>query len=164
MSRYIFELENGYIDSNKVIMHSCDNPKCINPNHLSLGTVLENVIDRTNKDRGQKGEQNGGTILTDEQVHEICKLLESNLMSRCDIISKFGITKSILGKIARKITWLHISCHYNIIPVKAKTKKESDQQRSEIRDLYLIEGLSRSEIIQLGYSSSVVSRVINQLK
>lgn len=51
MSRYVFWLENGHIDEEKYIMHQCDNPECINPNHLRLGSPQENTNDMIEKGR-----------------------------------------------------------------------------------------------------------------
>lgn len=49
--RYSFELHNGEIPQGKVIMHSCDNTKCVNPDHLVLGTQKENIHDMIKKGR-----------------------------------------------------------------------------------------------------------------
>jgi hypothetical protein len=50
--RVAYELTNGAIPEGLVVMHSCDNPPCINPEHLSLGTIADNNADRDRKGRG----------------------------------------------------------------------------------------------------------------
>jgi hypothetical protein len=50
--RYVYELHHGKVPSTLVILHKCDNPTCINPDHLSAGTQSENMRDRISKGRG----------------------------------------------------------------------------------------------------------------
>lgn len=49
--RFSYELINGRIPKGKIIMHTCDNPSCVNPNHLVLGTQKQNMRDASNKNR-----------------------------------------------------------------------------------------------------------------
>lgn len=49
--RFSFKLFNGFIPDGKIIMHICDNRKCVCPNHLRVGTVKENNIDMAKKGR-----------------------------------------------------------------------------------------------------------------
>ena len=55
------------------VCHKCDNPSCINPAHLWLGTCGENSLDMTGKDRQNKGEERPPSKLTESQVREILK-------------------------------------------------------------------------------------------
>lgn len=75
--RISWELANGPIPTGLYVLHSCDNPPCVNPNHLFLGTQTDNVHDMENKKRGIhfRGEDNGRAKLTVVQVFEIRKLL-----------------------------------------------------------------------------------------
>jgi len=60
MHRVSFQIFSGIdIGSDNIICHKCDNPSCINPKHLVLGTHLENVKDRVIKNRSAKGKNNG---------------------------------------------------------------------------------------------------------
>lgn len=54
-----------------VVMHSCDNPRCINPKHLSRGTVAQNVADRQAKQRQQRGETHYRAKFSDELVERL---------------------------------------------------------------------------------------------
>jgi len=56
--RLICEHFNKISVKNKVVMHTCDNPKCVNPDHLKVGTQLENVRDMISKNRNYKKEVN----------------------------------------------------------------------------------------------------------
>lgn len=51
-----------------VVMHKCDNPRCINPDHLKLGTYQDNSTDMVQKKRQANGERHGNATLTDEQI------------------------------------------------------------------------------------------------
>jgi len=57
MHRYIYELYKGKIPEGMVIMHKCDNPKCINPKHLEVGTQLDNIRDMHSKGRAIQSEE-----------------------------------------------------------------------------------------------------------
>ena len=52
--RISWMLYNGDIPEGLLICHKCDNPKCVNPNHLLVGTQSENIIDMNNKNRGNQ--------------------------------------------------------------------------------------------------------------
>lgn len=60
--RWSYEFLKGKVPDGKILMHTCDNMKCVNPAHLKLGTLQENIMDRENKGRGAKGENHGAYI------------------------------------------------------------------------------------------------------
>src|SRR5687768_2088481 len=71
--RVSWELTFGLIPHGQFVLHRCDNPSCVNPAHLFLGSTADNVTDRNRKNRQarQKGEKNGGSKLTIAQIQEI---------------------------------------------------------------------------------------------
>lgn len=71
--RFSYAFHNGPIKRGLVVMHQCDTPGCVNPEHLKLGTTLDNMRDKIAKGRARntKGEDHGPAILTEEQVREI---------------------------------------------------------------------------------------------
>ena len=72
--RFAYEdINKKKIEEGMCILHSCDNPKCVNPAHLREGTYLDNITDMINKNRQAitRGERNGNCKLTELQVVEI---------------------------------------------------------------------------------------------
>lgn len=91
------------IDTDKVAMHSCDTPACVNPEHLRWGTRGENNSDRHNKGRDGDftGEKNPSAKLTWEDVTEI----RSRPMSISKMADHFGISATHVKRILRGEAW-----------------------------------------------------------
>lgn len=105
-----YELHTGApVPDSMLIMHTCDNPPCVNPNHLRLGTVLENNRDRAEKDRSCQGERHTQTQLTEELVREIRRMYATGAYSQQKIANQFGISQATVGRIVRRIWWKHVS-------------------------------------------------------
>ena len=98
--RVSYRLFNGQLDTRDV-MHQCDTPSCVNPNHLVLGTRLENMQDAKRKGRMSIGEQHGRSKLTNEQVQFIRK---SNKLQR-EIANEFGITQGHVSCLKNSKKW-----------------------------------------------------------
>lgn len=96
----------GMFDLTLCVLHKCDNPSCVNPDHLFLGTNNDNVQDRTRKNRSAHhwGELSGMKKLTLEQVTQI-----RSLSGTCRGIGKqFGISKAQVSKIKNNICWRQV--------------------------------------------------------
>lgn len=106
--RVSFEQFVRPIPPGQCICHSCDNPSCVNPGHLFLGTISDNNKDRYNKGRVPKGEDNPATILTEEQVIEIKRLLKDGKMTGTAIANKYGVTSWTISRIKCGKNWKHI--------------------------------------------------------
>lgn len=91
-----------------VVMHKCDNPKCVNPDHLALGTQAENVQDMREKGREKKrgapGMQHGMSKLTDALVVEIRGSQESGP----SIAKRLGISTTTVYDVRNRRIWKHI--------------------------------------------------------
>lgn len=87
-----------------VVMHSCDNPRCVNPAHLSIGTQRDNVLDSI-----RKGRYNvfGHQKLNAEQVREIRALSLTGMLQK-DIAAKFGVARNTVSGIVNRKSWDHL--------------------------------------------------------
>lgn len=110
-NRISYEITFGKIPSGVHCLHKCDNTKCINPEHLFLGTHQENMHDKIKKGRakydGPKGTRCAQHKLQDYEVKEILDLLNKN-HTQISISRKYGICQQTISKIKTNQTWLHI--------------------------------------------------------
>lgn len=101
-SRVSWELTNGAIPEGLDVCHHCDNPKCVNPTHLFLGTASDNLKDSVLKGRlDHHGEKNGNAKLNYKLVKEI---RETNLPQRT-LARIFGVSKGTIYYIQNNLTW-----------------------------------------------------------
>jgi len=109
--RVSWELHLGPIPAGAWVLHRCDNPPCVNPDHLFLGTHTENMADMAAKGRRakQKGEAHGRAKLSDAQAQTIRFLCMKTLLNQCAIARLFGVSRSIIGRIERRQAWSHLS-------------------------------------------------------
>lgn len=99
--RIAYELAKGPIPSNLQVLHKCDNPCCINPEHLIVGSSRDNQKDKVNKNRQAKGASHGAAVLTAEDVEKI--RADSRLLKF--IAKDYGICVSQVGNIRRGESW-----------------------------------------------------------
>lgn len=102
--RLIYEALVGSI-GHRVLLHSCDNPSCVNPNHLNPGSQVQNIVDAIQKGRARHwcGSSNPKAKLTDEQRAEIVRVANSGISQR-SLARRFGIRQSaVWGLIHRSI-------------------------------------------------------------
>ena len=97
----------GNVPEGKKVCHKCDNPRCTNPEHLFLGTTLENNQDKTKKGRGNIGSKHGNSKLNEYQVMEIKKLINMGVCST-RIMSDYGISRMTVSSIRLNKTWKHV--------------------------------------------------------
>lgn len=104
--RLSYEQNIGDIPEGMVVRHNCDNPSCINPEHLELGTHQDNVQDRVDRERSAIGTNNGRAKLTEEQVYFI--RFESNL-KHSELSKMFSVDSKVIRNIRNFKTWKHIT-------------------------------------------------------
>ncbi|HHQ8913236.1 TPA: HNH endonuclease [Bacillus cereus] len=107
MTRYIYQECFGDIPDELMVRHKCDNPKCINPEHLELGTSQDNVDDMVNRGRQAKGETSGTSILSNSDVKQI-KYMLSRKYSCAEISRMYGVSRTCINSIKLNKTWRHI--------------------------------------------------------
>lgn len=104
LTRVVYEAVYGPIPAGQVVRHSCDNPGCINIDHLLLGTQQDNVDDRETRGRGAKGEKHGRAKLTVENVREI----RASTATRAELAAKFGVSRSAIQMVQNRKNWQHV--------------------------------------------------------
>lgn len=89
------------------VCHSCDTPRCVNPNHLFLGTHLLNMQDKASKGRSHRpsGRKNPKSKLTRLMAHKIAFELEGGTLSQTAIALKYDIGQSTVSEIKRGCHW-----------------------------------------------------------
>lgn len=103
--RYMWEITFGPIPDGINVCHKCDNPPCVNPNHLFLGTHADNCADKVSKKRHRFGERVNFAKLSESQVKEILTMRHLPVQKVADI---FGVTYGPIYAIFRGKTWKHI--------------------------------------------------------
>jgi hypothetical protein len=90
------------------VMHKCDNPSCVNPSHLTIGTAKQNTQDMIAKGRKRvvspKGEGNGKSLLNEEKV----RLIRSSTLSHAAIARELGVSPNCVRGVRIGRTWTHI--------------------------------------------------------
>lgn len=104
--RLSYELFVGQIPKGLFVCHRCDNPPCVNPDHLFLGTHAENMADCAIKGRypDRKGEKHPMAKLTEPMVLEILRSSESHK----ELAERFGISQGNISQIKTGSSWNHI--------------------------------------------------------
>jgi HNH endonuclease len=106
-TRVYYEIKKGPIPDGYHICHRCDNPACVNPDHLFAGTREENMLDMINKGRSPKGSKHGNAILKESDIADIRNLISKGF-SMDEIAVKFNVSATAIYDIKAKRTWSHI--------------------------------------------------------
>lgn len=105
--RYVLLLL-GYDLEEKVVLHTCDNPICCNPDHLKIGTHADNVADKVRKKRHKFGSDcNLATVLDEDKVRLIKQDFKAGLSNK-NIALKYNIDPTLVSKIKNNHTWSHV--------------------------------------------------------
>lgn len=107
--RISWEITNGPIPEGLWVLHKCDNPPCVNPKHLFLGTAADNMADKMAKGRDRYvphiGEDNPRCKLTVEKVKEI----RASDMTCNQLSELYGVTDGTISAIRTRKLWKHIA-------------------------------------------------------
>ena len=102
--RISYQIYHGPLSSDWDVLHSCDNPKCVNPFHLKKGTHMDNMMDMISKGRCflTKGTRNGNSKLDDIKVRyiRIYRRIPTKELSK-----KFGVACSTINMIKNGTSW-----------------------------------------------------------
>lgn len=103
--RAAFEVWVGPIPAGLYVCHRCDNPACINPDHLFLGSHADNMADMRKKGRNACGERHGTSRLRAEQVLAI----RAAAGRHRDVAARFGVSRALVGLIKNRKIWTHLA-------------------------------------------------------
>lgn len=102
--RFAWKLANGPIPAGRWVLHRCDNPSCVNPDHLFLGDSRANIDDCVSKGRQARGERGGGAKLSAAEVLAI----RNDPRPQPQIAADYGICQPHVCDIKRRKKWSHV--------------------------------------------------------
>lgn len=105
--RFSYEIVNGEIPKGNLICHHCDNPACVNPKHLYLGTYKTNAQDMARRGRMKKqnGTDNHMAVLDWKSVNQIRKMWKSGEYTQKEIAIRFGVSRGCITGIIYNVNW-----------------------------------------------------------
>lgn len=105
--RQAWQMANGPIPPGIKVCHHCDNPKCVNTDHLFLGTQADNTRDRDRKGRHWTyiGEDVHNAKLTDAAVREI----RASSETEAALAARYGVRQTTINRVRNRKTWRHVS-------------------------------------------------------
>jgi len=93
-------LTYGEVPDGMKVLHKCDNTKCVNPEHLWLGTQKDNIQDMINKKRGLVGEKNGSSKLSDKETEEIKIKYKAGTKAKI-LAGEYGVCRQNIERIGK---------------------------------------------------------------
>ena len=104
--RLSWKLLRGEIPSGMSVLHSCDNPPCCNPDHLSIGTTKENIWDCCRKNR--RVQRRPRSVEDPEIVYQIREDFDSQKYRMKFLVEKYGLKESVIRNIGRRLSWAYL--------------------------------------------------------
>ena len=107
--RYSLEMALGRkLEPGEMALHHCDNPPCVNPDHLYIGTISDNTRDAVGRGRPRRGVENAASKLTVADVLAIRAWYAAGGTRQQDIAARFGVSQGAVGRIVLGRTWTHV--------------------------------------------------------
>ena len=108
--RIAWEVTHGASPGDMCVCHHCDNPPCVNPEHLFLGSKADNNLDCQNKGRRpvMRGSKNGASKLVESEVLEIRSLYAGGGVTQYQLADRFGVSQRLINLIVLRKKWSHL--------------------------------------------------------
>lgn len=120
--RFAYEVSNGEIPEGLMVLHTCDTPSCVNPQHLFLGTHRDNMDDMISKGRSTRGERNPTKLYPDRVTrgvqhpkthlteNDVCDIRWQRALGHTlrEIGERYGMTTGAIHSIVARKTWRHV--------------------------------------------------------
>lgn len=106
--RLSWEINKGLIPDGLWVLHHCDNPICVRPDHLFLGTHQDNMDDMKAKER-RVGEKHSGAKLSNNEAREIYIKMEAKRQSSLSLARDYGVSRRCINNIADGVSWKKIT-------------------------------------------------------
>ena len=102
--RMLYEAHKGAIPKGMLVCHKCDEPSCVNPDHLFIGSQKENMEDCVAKGRIAKGSRQGNAKLTEDQVIEIRRMFAEGAKLR-EVAKLYNMSTQNASDIKTRNSW-----------------------------------------------------------
>ena len=152
------------------VCHRCDNPRCVNPDHLFAGTQDDNMKDMVCKGRSCRGEKSGHAKLTADKVRKARELVVSGEQTQQAIAREYGVIEATLNQAIHGRSWSHVTEGADAIAVKAGRLQSGERNtQSKLTSVQVIEIrriAANGEETQLeiakrfGVVNSTISRIV----
>lgn len=107
--RFTFEEAHGPIPLGLGVLHRCDTPACVRPEHLFLGTQADNTADMVAKGRQRRGERRPGAKLTDAGVREARQRYAAGGVSILALAREYGVDGTVMWDVIKGTRWKHVT-------------------------------------------------------
>jgi len=103
--RFLWENKYGPIPKGLVVRHLCNNPMCINLEHIRVGTQKENIHDQIKVGTFVRGEKNGHAKLTEKTVRSI---LANHIDTNIELAEKYNVSMDLIYQVRKGMIWQHV--------------------------------------------------------
>lgn len=103
--RLWYERAHGKVPDGLVLRHTCDVPSCVNPDHLIVGTIADNIADMDARGRRSVGEHRPEARLTEDAVRKI----RGDDRPHRVIALDYGVSHNVIGRVKRRQDWAHVT-------------------------------------------------------
>lgn len=172
--RISWMIHKGIVPDGLCVLHRCDNPPCVNPDHLFLGTSTDNNKDRDSKGRGNapKGERVRSAKLTNMTAAQILQDFIPGTTTEAHLAKKYGVTQGAINSLLRGRSWKHLNVplpQFTFTDTRARGERSgqaklTENQVKEIRRMYATGNYSQQFIAnKFGVRQTLISNIVLRL-